>query len=180
METGTKNSESKEASGETKSPGRMETIASESRGLFEDIKEWVDLRVQLVQLEIEERIEKTANQVISVIAVVILALFTVLFLFHALALLAAEWLGNPALGYLAVGGLLALITTILHLAKPRFIRRSPSGETSPKKDKLAAAQELARLSEKVESGGGSQINADATADEAAPEVDADHEQEAGK
>jgi len=133
-------------------PGRMETIAAESRGLFEDLKEWVDLRVQLVQMEIEERIEKTANQVISVIAVVILALFSSVFLLHALALFAAEWLGSLALGYLSVGAVLAMITTIVHLSKPRFIKRTSSGKAKTESSKLQAPQEHGKLPVSTQTG----------------------------
>ena len=114
------------------SSGRLGRIAEESKGLVDDVKEWVELRVQLLQMEIEERIESVANQVISVIAVAVLALFTALFLLLGAAQFLGEWLGRDAWGYVIVGVVLALVTVFIHSSKPRFIKRLPDTRSNKK------------------------------------------------
>ncbi len=46
----------------TNDGGSIDRIADQTRGLVEDIKEWIDLKVHLVQLELEERFETLANR----------------------------------------------------------------------------------------------------------------------
>lgn len=109
-----------------KSGNRMTRLAGESRALFDDLREWVDLRVQLVQVEIEERIEKMANELIAIIIVVVLGLFAVAFLLHGVAIWIGEALGGTQWGYLIVAGVLGLITLIVKATKPDFVGRQKS------------------------------------------------------
>lgn len=108
-----------------KGPGSnpVSRLAGESRALFEDLREWVDLRVQLVQVDVEERIEKAANEIISVVMVVVLGLFALAFLLHGLAIWIGAALGATQWGYLVVAGVLGLTTLALKTAKPDFMRR---------------------------------------------------------
>lgn len=96
-------------------------IAGETKALVDDLREWVELRIQLVQVDIEERIEELGNRVVSMVLIAVLTTFAAAFLLHAAALGLAEWLGHPAWGYLTVGGFLAVVTWIIHIAKPRFV-----------------------------------------------------------
>ena len=105
---------------------RVSSFANETRSLVADIKEWVDLRVRLVQLEIEERIETLANQLISLVAVTVLGLFAIMFLLMGLAVWIGNLLESPALGYVIVGSALALITTVIHLVRPRIMKSEVS------------------------------------------------------
>ncbi len=114
-------SEEKPSSESTSSRNPVGRLAGESRALFDDLREWVDLRVQLVQVDIEERIEKAANEAIAVIAVLVLALFAVVFLLHGVAVWIGSALGGVQWGYLIVGGFLAVITLIIHSVKPDFV-----------------------------------------------------------
>lgn len=104
------------------SPGRMDRIADNTRGLIEDVKEWIDLKVQLVQLEIEQKIETLANQVVSTFLVIVLAAVTALFILVAAALGLGQWLGHPAWGFLAVSGALGLVTILIHFRRPRLVK----------------------------------------------------------
>jgi len=111
-----------------KSGNRMTRLAGESRALFDDLREWVDLRVQLVQVEIEERIEKMANELIAIIIVVVLGLFAVAFLLHGVAIWIGEALGGTQWGYLIVAGVLGLITLIVKATKPDFVGHQKKSE----------------------------------------------------
>lgn len=121
----TEHQKSSEAETEShKESGRLASIADDTRNLVADVKEWVDLRVQLFQLEIEERIEKVANQLISTIVVIVLALFALMFLLLGVAEILGQWLQNPAYGFLIVAAVLGLITLVVHKTHPRIVRSS--------------------------------------------------------
>ena len=38
--------------------GKMRRIATHTQGLFEDLREWIDLRIDLAILEVEERLDE--------------------------------------------------------------------------------------------------------------------------
>ncbi len=102
--------------------GRLDRIADQTKGLVDDIKEWIDLKVQLVQMDLEEKFETMANQVLSTFVVILLAGVTVLFALVAASLGLGGWLGHPAWGFLAVTGILTLLTLAIHHARPRIIK----------------------------------------------------------
>lgn len=110
-------------------------LAGESRALFDDLREWVDLKVQLVQVDIEERIEKAANEIIALVMVVVLGLFAAAFLLHGLAIWLGSVLGGAQWGYLIVAGVLGFTTLILKSAKVDFMSRRKE-ESPPKADSL--------------------------------------------
>ncbi len=178
METTDTHTESPESAPEKdaggNSSGRLGRIAAESKGLVEDVKEWVELRVQLLQMEIEERIESVANQVISVIAVAVLALFTALFLLLGVAQFLGEWLGRDAWGYVIVGVVLALVTVFIHSSKPRFIKRLPDTPSNKKIESLPQQKESVQLMENTsatsadEKTGGSAEKASSGSDKEEP------------
>ena len=127
------------------SGGKLSSFVSESKGLASDIKEWVDLRVQLMQAEVEDRIENLANQVIATTATIVIGLFAGFFLLFALAV----WLGNVVglewAGYGIVGLSLALITMVVHKTKPRFKKAEPTSPELPasvEKKKLPVSTSL--------------------------------------
>lgn len=106
---------------------RITRLAGESRALFDDLREWVDLRVQLVQVEIEERIEKAVNEAIALILVAIVGLFALAFLLHGVAIWIGTALGGQQWGYLILAAILAVVTLILKTATPDFIGKRKEG-----------------------------------------------------
>ena len=121
-----------ESGAEERRRNPVSRLAGESRALFDDLREWVDLRVQLVQVDIEERIEKAANEVIAIIMVVVLGLFALLFLLHGLAIWLGEILGGLHWGYLIVAGVLGLTTMALRTVKPDFMSRRQASSAEDK------------------------------------------------
>ncbi len=127
----------------TNDGGRIDRIADQTRGLVEDIKEWIDLKVHLVQLELEERFETLANNILATVLVVVLAFITVLFALIAGALALGNWLGDPLWGFLIVTGVLALLTVAVHLGRPRIVKapwKKKARELPASKETTAAAQ----------------------------------------
>lgn len=110
----------------TSGDGPMGRLANESRALFDDLREWVDLRVQLVQVEVEERVERAANEIISLMVVAVMALFAISFLLHGVAVWIGTALGGTQWGYLIVAAFLMLLTVVLRKARPNHIKRVAS------------------------------------------------------
>ena len=114
--------------------GRMDRIADQTKGLFEDVKEWIDLKVQLVQLDLEEKFETIANQLLSALLVVVLAFMTLMFGLVAASLALGKVFGDPLWGFLATTAALAVITVIIRVVKPRMIRASWSERSEEQKE----------------------------------------------
>jgi hypothetical protein len=96
-------------------------MAEQARGLIDDIKSWLELRVELTQLEVEDRVEEKVNAVVVTAGLAGLAVVTALFFLVAAATALGDLFGNAALGYLAVAGFLSLVTIVTYLARPRFV-----------------------------------------------------------
>jgi hypothetical protein len=148
----------------TSRPGAMGRIALESRALFDDLREWVDLRVQLIQVDVEERIQQAANEIMSIVLVMVLALFTMVFLLHGVAVWLGSLLGGLHWGYLMVGAFLGCVTWVVRRARPNHVKRiaslyrGPGPDSAPKtEDPLSltgpAPEESAPGASSEESGG---------------------------
>ena len=111
---------------------KVERLARETRGLIDDVKDWVDLKIQLVQMEVEERVERKLNQALLGVMLAVVAFLALVFALTAVALGLGSWLGHDAWGFLAVTGLLALVAAALRLLKPRMVKMRD--EKPPPKD----------------------------------------------
>jgi len=138
-----------ESSGEG---GRIDRIADQTRGLVEDVKEWIDLRVQLIQLEVEDRFETVANQLLSAMLVVILAFTTLIFALIAISLGIGMLLGDPLWGFLVTTLLLAIATIVARVVKPRIVKAPWAGrsEDEPGSPRLPEQKPIASLKEAAE------------------------------
>ncbi|MCB0719079.1 MAG: phage holin family protein [Bacteroidetes bacterium] len=103
---------------EVEQDGRIKRIADETRALVDDVKSWVDLRIQLTQLEVEGKVNDASAKAI----VVVVGLAALFFALVGLALLIGDLTGRSWLGFFSVAGLLLLVTLLVWLAKPRVVR----------------------------------------------------------
>lgn len=101
---------------------KAQRLAQHTQRLVDDLKTWVDLRIELAQVELEERVEAKANEIALAVAVVGVVVLAVLFGLITLALALGAWLGHPAWGFLIVTGLLAGLAAVLRAARPEFIQ----------------------------------------------------------
>ncbi len=101
---------------------RIQRIGQQTRGLIDDVKAWVELRMELTQIQVEDRVEERINEATSGVAVGLLGAVGLLFLLLAASIALGEWLGHLALGFLIVGGVILLITILLHLLRPKFVQ----------------------------------------------------------
>lgn len=132
---GTPRPERQLPSGNTK----LTRITQHTRGLVEDLTSWVELRIQLAQIELEERIEAKANQLALNAVLGVVAGLAGLFALLTLAFALGAWLGHPAWGFLIVTVLLGLLLVILRAARPRLVKIG--GAPADKKGQRGSAKE---------------------------------------
>ncbi len=117
------------------SGGKVQRITEQTQGLVDDLKEWVDLRIELARIEVEERVEAQANQIALGVILAGLGLLAVLFGLTALGFGLGALFGHPGWGFLAVTGLLLLLAVILRAAQPELVdvdlRSKPSPDAEP-------------------------------------------------
>ena len=113
--------------------GNLGRITEQTRGLVDDLTAWVELRLELAQLEIEERVEKKANDLALKIILGVLAGLAGFFALVTGALALGAWLGHPAWGFLIVTGLLVLTAVVVRAAHPHLIQIGGQGTSDKQK-----------------------------------------------
>ena len=101
--------DSADSTGSANRAGLLSMLAHEVRSLIEDVKEWVELRLELFQLDVEDRIQAVANDILLIILVIVLFSVAFLFLSLAAAFALGQWLGSNALGFLIVAFVFVLL-----------------------------------------------------------------------
>ena len=93
---------------------KVERVTGHLAELSEDLREWVELRVQLIRKEIEEKIEGRLSSVKGIVAFGVAGAVTGLFALVTLAIgLGAAFGGRYWLGFLVVTALLAVTTYVV-------------------------------------------------------------------
>ncbi len=94
------------------------------RDLSDDVKEYVNLRITLMRLNVTEKISGALAKFISAGAVILLAVL--FFVFASIGL--AYWLGtvleNTALGFVSVAGFYLILAIIIHLWSGKGLKPS--------------------------------------------------------
>lgn len=138
-------------------PTRPGRITSEARGLVEDVKRWVDLKVQLLQIDLEARLEGVLNRAAQSVVMAVLLLLTVQFGLFTVAFSLASWWYSDALGFLAVTLLLAVATVTFYALRPTLVklRRIDEAEKTPELSVAPRTPELGPPEASNEPDGGS-------------------------
>lgn len=119
--------------------GKMNRIAAHTQGLFSDLREWIDLRIDLAILEVEERIDELKNEVALGVTFALFGFFAVLFSLTTVALGVGWLLGHPFWGFLAVSVALILVLAALRVTKPELM--PPSNMLRTLREERARAYE---------------------------------------
>lgn len=85
-------------------------------------------------MELEERVEAKANQIVLGVIVGGIALLAVVFGLTALALGIGAWLGHAGWGFLVVTGLLVLLAVVIRAAQPELVQVGRSSEPPARPD----------------------------------------------
>lgn len=99
-------------------PGKLGRIAEHSQGLVEDLREWIDLRIDLAILEVEEKVDDLRNEVALGLTMAFFGFFAALFVFTTTALGLGWLLGHAFWGFLIVTLVLVLVLVGLSGARP--------------------------------------------------------------
>lgn len=130
----------------SKGARKVERIAQQSKGLFDDVKEWVDLKIKFTWLEIQAEIEARQQDVIFGAILVFVGLLALVFALVTGALGLGAWLGHPAWGFLIVTGLLLLVMGIVYWWHfKRGKRKKKPSVASTDQKALEAADEQKKL-----------------------------------
>ncbi len=98
--------------------GKLSRIAGHTQGLVKDLREWIDLRIDLAILEVEEKVDNLRNEVALGLTLAFFGFFAALFVFTTVALGLGWLLGHPFWGFLIVSIVLVLLVVVLGKARP--------------------------------------------------------------
>jgi len=97
---------------------KLSRIAGHTQGLMKNLREWIDLRIDLAILEVEEKVDSLRNDVALGITLAFLGFFAALFVLTTVALGLGWLLGHPFWGFLIVSTVLVLIVVVLSETRP--------------------------------------------------------------
>ena len=100
----------------------MSDVLEKAESLAAHLKEYVNLKLDVVKLSIAEKTSALLANLFAGIIVGVLLLFVIVFGGIAGALALSAWIGKPYAGFLVVAGLFLLIAGITWLAKGKLIR----------------------------------------------------------
>lgn len=106
---------------------KIERITQHSRELVDDLTDWVELKIKLTQLEVQEKIDAKVNGLIVKAMPMVVGALGGLFLLVTIALGLGWLLGHPFWGFLIVTGVLLAVAGILK-SRSRQIADSMAGE----------------------------------------------------
>mgnify|MGYP006420554433 CR=1 FL=1 len=106
---------------EAKKRGKLGRIAGHTRGFVDDLREWIDLRLDLAILEVEEQVDTLRNEVALGITLAFLGFFAALFVFTTVALGLGWLLGHPFWGFLIVSVVLVTVVAVLARTRPDLV-----------------------------------------------------------
>lgn len=116
---------------------KIERMANETKALVQDMTDWVELKMKLTQLEIEQKIDERVNRIALNVIVGVAGALGGVFALVTLALALGAWLGHPAWGFLIVTVLLFAVAGIMQAAKPNLVKRKPKQAAIDEKKRAA-------------------------------------------
>lgn len=103
------------------SANKLDRISQHTKGLVDEITDWVDLRIKLVQVDLQEKLETKKIQIGLGVGMGLTAFFAVMFLLTTIALGLGAWLGHPAWGFLIVTVLLFVVIGIMRMVMKKMV-----------------------------------------------------------
>jgi high-affinity Fe2+/Pb2+ permease len=100
----------------------MEKVFAKTEELAENIKEYVNARIESVKLNAAEKSSAVIANVIAGLVVATVFFFFIVFAGMSLSFLLGEWIGKTWAGFLIVAGLYLLIGIVVWAARGKIIR----------------------------------------------------------
>lgn len=111
--------------------GPLERLGTNSRDLVQEVRSWVDLRLQLFRSELLDAAETRLNEIALQVGLLIIAALGGFFALVTLALFLGWLLGHPAWGFLVVTVLLFTAAAVLNALHPQFVKLGePTDDTA--------------------------------------------------
>ncbi|HUF08022.1 MAG TPA: phage holin family protein [Rhodothermales bacterium] len=100
--------------------GRIDRLITETRQLGDDLTQWVNLRLKLVQLDIQERIDEELDFVYT--GVIVLGMMTIALLLASfgIAWVLGDLLGERWYGFMMLAALYLIAAFVILRLKPRM------------------------------------------------------------
>lgn len=114
-------------------------LRQQTQELVEDLRAWVELRLTLAQMEIEERIETQIRRLLLRLLIGALAGLGAVFVLVAGALGLGDWLGHAGWGFLVVALGLIAVAAGLHFSRRRSSKAEPAVTPAEEPDHAANA-----------------------------------------
>ena len=114
-------------------------IGEQTKGLVDDFTSWVELRLKLFQVEIQDKIQAKISEAAIKIAPFVAAAISGFFVLITAALFIGWWLGHPAWGFLVITSLLVLVTMMLGARSSRLKRHQQEEKKEEEARKAIAA-----------------------------------------
>jgi hypothetical protein len=99
----------------------LDSLVGDTKTLTEDVTEWLRLKIQLIQIEVHERVTQEVNALLSSILVLGLLLVAIFLAMFGVGLFIGQWLENEALGFGIVSLLVVLVAILLGRTQPQWI-----------------------------------------------------------
>lgn len=100
--------------------GKISKIVGTAKSVTEELANVVDLKVKLVQTDIEDRVNEKVNMAIQKSIGIGLIGIVAFFALVGLALIIGDFLGNSGYGFLSIAGIVLIVTLTVGLIKPRL------------------------------------------------------------
>src|SRR6478609_7031951 len=99
----------------------MEKIFDHLQHLTEEVKEYVNVRIDLAKLNLAEKASKIAADTAAIFISAMIFLFFLFFASTGIALLLSSIIGKPYSGFLIVAGLYLVLGLVIWFAREKLI-----------------------------------------------------------
>ena len=100
----------------------MERIFAKTEELVDDMKEYVDVKVETAKLAIAEKTSLVVANAAAGVAVVIAFIFFTMLLVTGLSLLIGQWIGKPWAGFLIMAAVCLIKAIVIWSVRKRIIQ----------------------------------------------------------
>ena len=100
----------------------MDEVFAKAEELISDVKKYVENRVSASKLKVAEQLSEVGSRIVTMIIVVVVFVFFLLFATVALGYAFSRWTGEYYWGFLIVAGIYLLIAFIILIAREKMIR----------------------------------------------------------
>jgi hypothetical protein len=100
----------------------MERAFAKAEELVEDVKEYIDVRVESAKLTIAEKTSLVIANAAAGMAVIIVLIFFAILLVTGLSILIGQWIGKPWAGFMIMAAVCLIKAGIIWMARKRIIQ----------------------------------------------------------